>query len=293
MDSTTWQTLADAYAFLGNSLLRPMTQTSDAGLGAAFWEAFPDFGDEGVALVAAALAQWAQSRSDEMCEATVTAVSVEYTALFVGPPSPAAPPWETMCRREGATVGFGEPTFQMRGILRDLGLKAAGPSNQYEDHMGIELLCLSEMCRRRARALDLAAIACEVATCAAATREAATRKVKAYGTTACEAATRKVKAYGTTACEAETGADGGAATREIETDVVGGAANREIEAGVGADTPTRELSDQEVCAFIVDHPLGWIESLEAKVEAVRPDGYFAHLLALAKALLACHRQQLV
>ena len=48
------------------------------------------------------------------------------------------------------TVGFGEPTFEMRGLLRELGLELNNENRQYEDHMGIELLYLSELCRRRA-----------------------------------------------------------------------------------------------------------------------------------------------
>lgn len=232
MNATEWQTLADVYAFLGNSLLRPMSQTADAGLDPEFWGAFPDFGSEAVAEAADALGLWAASQGAGR-EKAVTDVSVEYTALFVGPPAPAAPPWETMNRREGVTVGFGEPTFQMREVLRSLGLAAAGPSNQYEDHLGLELLCLSEMCRRRAWALDMAATA----------REVEAREI--------------------------------AQAREDDEDAL-------------AST----LSDEEVAAFIDAHPLGWIETLEAKVQAARPDGYFAHLLVLAHALLTHHREAL-
>ena len=36
-----WKTLSEAYAFIGNSLLKPMTMTSTVGLDPAFWEAFP------------------------------------------------------------------------------------------------------------------------------------------------------------------------------------------------------------------------------------------------------------
>lgn len=230
MNVAAWRDLADAYAFLGNSLLRPMTQTADVGLDPDFWAAFPDFGDEGVAHAIDSMALWAEGRAGRGREKVATDVSVEYAALFVGPPSPAAPPWETFNRREGVTVGFGEPTFQMREVLRGLGLEAAGPSNQYDDHLGIELLCLSEMCRRRAWALDLAATV----------REAAVR---------------------------------------------------EAEAGDSAAV-VRELSDDEVAAFIVDHPLGWIDVLEAKVETAYPDGYFVHLLTLARALLEHHRSRL-
>lgn len=229
MNAQDWQALAEAYAFLGNSLLRPMTQTADVGLSAEFWAAFPDFGSEEVAHAVDSLALWAEARTAAGLERTAQDAAVEYTALFVGPPSPVAPPWETMNRREDVTVGFGEPTFQMREVLRGLGLEAAGPSNQYEDHLGIELLCLSEMCRRRAWALGLAETAREVAA-----RDSA----------------------------------------------------------AGAEVLADELTDEAVATFIEEHPLGWIEALEVKVEAAYPDGYFVHLLTLTRALLTHHRQQL-
>ena len=162
LTASTWQELADAYAFLGNSLLRPMTQTADVGLDPEFWGAFPAFDSDAVVDAADALALWAASLGAGR-EQNVTAVSVEYTKLFVGPPSPAAAPWETMYRGAGVTAGFGEATREMRAVLRSLGLEAAGPSNQYEDHLGLELLCLSEMCRRRAWALEMAQVTREVA----------------------------------------------------------------------------------------------------------------------------------
>ena len=34
-----WKILSEAYAFIGNSLLKPMTMTSTVGLDPAFWEA--------------------------------------------------------------------------------------------------------------------------------------------------------------------------------------------------------------------------------------------------------------
>ena len=53
ISASEWQTLSEAYAFLGNSLLKPMSQTSDAGLSPEFWEAFPTFGSNAVACAAA------------------------------------------------------------------------------------------------------------------------------------------------------------------------------------------------------------------------------------------------
>ena len=93
-----WKTLSEAYAFAGNSLLKPMTMTSTVGLDPAFWEAFPVFDDDAVAQAVEACACYAEEagrRADEGEDGPQRA-SVEYTRLFVGPPSPAAPPWETM-----------------------------------------------------------------------------------------------------------------------------------------------------------------------------------------------------
>ena len=47
--SIEWVTYSQVFAFLGNSLLSPMKQTSDAGMDPAFWASFPDFGDDAVA----------------------------------------------------------------------------------------------------------------------------------------------------------------------------------------------------------------------------------------------------
>lgn len=145
-----WKTLSEAYAFIGNSLLKPMTMTSTVGLDPAFWEAFPAFDDKGVAAAVDACARYADAAAHGM-EAggdEVQRVAVEYTRLFVGPPSPAAAPWETMYRGEDVTVGFGQATFEMRELLRAAGLEVRNENNQYEDHMGIELLYLSALCGR-------------------------------------------------------------------------------------------------------------------------------------------------
>ena len=153
----SWKELSEAYAFVGNSLLKPMTQTSDVGLDPAFWEAFPTFGGSEVAGVCAALAAYALAAREAAASDGRDAVeccAVEYTRLFVGPPRPAAAPWETMYRGGaavgGATVGFGQATFEMRALLREAGLEVKNENNQYEDHIGIELLYLSALCARAA-----------------------------------------------------------------------------------------------------------------------------------------------
>lgn len=156
--------LADTLAFCGNSLLAPMTQRTGVGLDPGFWESFPLFGDQGVADAVQDCAVWA-AEFERCCQvdgqSAVERCAIEYTRLFVGPPRPAAAPWETAHRAVAvgadSTVGFGQATFEMRELLRNAGLQLCNENRQYEDHMGIELLLLSELCRRAAANDGLAA----------------------------------------------------------------------------------------------------------------------------------------
>ena len=151
------QQLSQMYAFLGNSLLRPMNQTKGPGLDPTFWASLPDFDDTSVGAALDALCSFAERArmESEGGGDPLTEVAVEQTRLFVGPPSPAAAPWETYYpdTPEGTAVqeptsGFGEPTFAMRALLRQAGLQLANESRQFEDHIGIELLFLSELLSR-------------------------------------------------------------------------------------------------------------------------------------------------
>lgn len=151
----TWMLLGETYGFIGNSLLKPMNQTLSVGLDPTFWIGFPVvFSGGHVDAGLAKLCSYAMAAGELGIEKAVESVSVEYTRLFIGPPAPSAPPWETMNRSDGATVGFGEATFAMRKLLRDAGLELKNENNQYEDHIGIELLYLSALCRRRSEGVD-------------------------------------------------------------------------------------------------------------------------------------------
>ena len=150
-----WADLSECFAFLGNTLLSPMTKTKDVGLDPTFWEEFPDFGSKDVRAAVRACQRGA-FRTIEKAKISgrdpVVECSFEHARLFVGPPRPAVWPWETLDRGECTTAGFGEPTFQMRVLLRDAGLQLSNENRQYEDHLGIELLYLSELCRRNVQA---------------------------------------------------------------------------------------------------------------------------------------------
>lgn len=142
-----WALHARMYAFLGNSLLAPMRLDASCGLSEEFWGSFERDGtNERARGGIAKLKAYARGVAGKAREDAVRAVSVEFARLFIGPPKPLAPPWESMAK--GSPVGFGEPTSNMRAVLREAGLVLDGPSNQYDDHMGVELLYLSVMCDR-------------------------------------------------------------------------------------------------------------------------------------------------
>lgn len=149
-----WRSASELYAFLGNSLLDPMNRTETVGLDVGFWIAISKMFNGSLENEATALASWADDHVKENRERVVRDVSVEFTHLFVGPPKPAAPPWESAYGNTESHVGFGAATHEMRGIMRDMGLSLRNENNQYEDHIGIELLIASEMCRRIANGLS-------------------------------------------------------------------------------------------------------------------------------------------
>lgn len=149
MTGEEWMVASQLYAFLGNSLLSPMSRTESVGLDPAFWRELGGLLDGALADSAESLASWAKRASADAARSEVVQrVSVEFTKLFVGPPKPAAAPWESANGPVDSHVGFGEATFAMRERLRALGLELCNENNQYEDHVGIELLYLSELCRR-------------------------------------------------------------------------------------------------------------------------------------------------
>lgn len=163
MTCEEWMIASQLYAFLGNSLLSPMSRTESVGLDPAFWRDLGGLLDGALADSAESLASWAERASADAARSEVVQrVSVEFTKLFVGPPKPAAAPWESANGPVDSHVGFGEATFAMRERLRVLGLELCNENNQYEDHVGIELLYLSELCRRASEGSSGAA-ACDAA----------------------------------------------------------------------------------------------------------------------------------
>ena len=141
-----WDLHAQMYAFLGNSFLSPMNEELSVGLLDSFWGGFACDGyNEHVCNGIKKIVTYVQGLDGIPHDAAMQKVNLEYAHLFIGPPKPAAIVWESMAH--GSHVGFGNPTFEMREILRNAGLTMAGPHNQYEDHMGIELMFVASRCQ--------------------------------------------------------------------------------------------------------------------------------------------------
>jgi TorA maturation chaperone TorD len=139
----TWRLRAELYAFFGNSLLRVMTSEAAINLDPALWESFPlESANEQISRGLTDLLKVTNALKDLESDKAIERVAVEYTRLFVGPGTPAAPPWETLYREEGGIL-FGKPTFEMRRLFSAAGLKASAESHQFEDHIGFELLFLA------------------------------------------------------------------------------------------------------------------------------------------------------
>ena len=132
------------YSFLGNSLLRPLPKEVSAEvLNPRFWDDFPLRPvNQQMHKALSSLISCTQQLQEVPLEDAQSAVSVEYTRLFIGPGAPLAPPWESLYR-DGAVTLCGQPTLEMRKLFSQKGLRVDNPNRQFEDHLGLELLFLA------------------------------------------------------------------------------------------------------------------------------------------------------
>ena len=139
-----WHAHSAWYSFFGNSLLAPMSCDGAMGLEPRFWDEFPfafhEKAMEGLRDIKAATRRY---ENIEACD-VLQDVNLAYAKLFIGPPRPAAPPWETAYRSKvDKSVLFGQATFEMHDKLRKAGLAINNERHQLADHIGLELLYLA------------------------------------------------------------------------------------------------------------------------------------------------------
>ena len=139
-----WRTHSEWYSFFGNSLLSPLSSDSAMGLEPRFWDEFP-FAFHEKAMEGLQDLQAATRRYENIDAFDVLRdINLAYTKLFIGPPRPAAPPWETAYRSKvDKSVLFGQATFEMHDNLRKAGLAINNEKHQLADHIGLELLYLA------------------------------------------------------------------------------------------------------------------------------------------------------
>ena len=148
----TFVALRDVYGVLGTMLLTPPTQLDEQFMTVSYWESFPhDIENEAVREGLGNLTGYLEKDDPALIEQA----ALEYTRLFIGPPSPMVPPWETLVKDAEGEVGYGKPAVEMHRLLSSAGLQVAKRRNQYPDHIGIELLYAAYLCDRIIAANDL------------------------------------------------------------------------------------------------------------------------------------------
>lgn len=142
--------LAHLLALCGNSLLKPMSRDAAYGLSPSFWrELSVDHPNKTVDAALCELAVFAEAAcAARPVDKAVERVNTEFARLFIGPPRPAAPPWQTMYEGQATSVGMGRPAFEMKQQLRLAQLELGRANAQYEDHVGIELLLAAVLVER-------------------------------------------------------------------------------------------------------------------------------------------------
>jgi TorA maturation chaperone TorD len=136
------------YSFFANSLLEPIQGEQAVVFSKEFWRDFPL--EAANAQMEAGLKQLINCSSylEELSdEEAVEHVMVEYTALFLGPGRPLAPPFESFYRTS-ERLFFGSTSFEMKAALYANGLESKRKGRQPEDHIGLELMFLSTLCNK-------------------------------------------------------------------------------------------------------------------------------------------------
>ena len=83
MTCEEWMVASQLYAFLGNSLLSPMSRTESVGLDSAFWRDLDGLLDGALAEPAESLASWAERASADAAVCDAAASDAEEIASFI------------------------------------------------------------------------------------------------------------------------------------------------------------------------------------------------------------------
>lgn len=152
LNASTWQAYAEAFDFIGTALLQPMDDILRVGLDPLFWPRFPHFDKTNVTEAIAACEAYAKEHSHVPRGVDPLELEAQdYRTLFEGEPHPAVSPSETSYQVPESMEsdnGFGSAADDMQRILSSIGLDTASAGFEYPDHMGVEIMYLSILCRQ-------------------------------------------------------------------------------------------------------------------------------------------------
>ncbi len=152
LKASTWQAYAEAFDFIGTALLQPMDEILRVGLDPLFWPRFPHFDKSSMTDAIAVCETYAKEHSH--VPRGVNPLELEandYQKLFGGTPHPAVSPAETSYTVPDSLQsdnGFGNAAQDMQQLLSSLGVDVAEAGFDLPDHMGVEVMYLSILCRQ-------------------------------------------------------------------------------------------------------------------------------------------------
>lgn len=138
--------VARAFAAVPDNVFFDILQSSDAASGCLLLDDEVDEAGAGSGLQASIVGAM-------QCGESLDTLNSEYTALFIGPATPPAPPWESVFVSHDALL-FQESTLTVREAYLDEGFRAAGYPHEPDDHIATELDFMAALANRALHACE-------------------------------------------------------------------------------------------------------------------------------------------
>ena len=153
--SESWQEVAvfrsEIYRFLGHCMLAPIGLDRVSLLQPEYWLNFALTPANDSMYMALEKLNRITKQLQLLPETeSLEKIQLEYTALFLGPGEPIAPPWESMYSSKDERLIFGPPALEVRSAMARFGVEVVAKYSQPEDHLGLELMLLASAAERDA-----------------------------------------------------------------------------------------------------------------------------------------------
>ena len=143
-----WTFRTELYNFFATCLLEWFHPENHEVLTQNFWSKFPVEAanpqlEAGLKQLITCTSKLEKLRKEDAVEK----VAVEYTQLFIGTPTPKAPPIESYYFSNKKAI-FDQKTVEMRLLLNKNGLESTKKDRHPEDHLGLQLLFIAEKTKK-------------------------------------------------------------------------------------------------------------------------------------------------